>query len=81
MISTLGIRDAENLAKASKPGATKVDVFVDGEKVDELFTEGPLREGMQLESDMISHALEGRRVVNISFSGNMVTVSTEPEDG
>jgi len=80
MISTLGIRDAENLAKASQPGATKVDVFVDGEKVDQLLTDGPLKEGMQLESDAISHALEGRRVVNIYFQASTVNVHTEPDE-
>lgn len=79
MISTIEIRDAENLSKAGNSEYTKVDVFIDGAKVDVLFTKGPPKEGMQLESDKISSALEGRRVINIFFSGNMVTVSTEPE--
>jgi len=79
MISTLGIKDAEDQEKASSSEYFKVDVFIDGEKVDELFTKGPPKEGMQLESDKISLALQGRRVINIFFSGSMVTVATEPE--
>jgi hypothetical protein len=76
MISILGIQDAENFAKAEWP---KVNVYIDGEKVDTLSTKEPIREGMELESEAISRALEGRRVVNMAFSGNMVTVFTEPE--
>jgi hypothetical protein len=76
MISTLGIHDAEESDKATWP---KVDVFVDGVKVDTLSINGPLREGTEIESEAISRALEGRQIINIAFSGNMVTVITGPE--
>jgi len=76
MISTLGIRDAKDFEESSWP---KVHIYIDGEKVDTLATNEPIREGMELESEAISQALEGRRVINIAFSGDMVSVFTEPE--
>jgi hypothetical protein len=76
MISTLGISDAEEFEKATWP---KVDVFVDGVKVDTLAINGPLKEGTKIESEAISRSLEGRQVINIAFSGNMVSVFTAPE--
>jgi hypothetical protein len=70
------MRDADAFEESTWP---KVTVYIDGEKVDTLVTKEPIREGMELGSEAISRALEGRRVVNMAFSGNMVTVFTEPE--
>ena len=55
----------------------EVNIYIDGKKVDCLTTSAPLEEGMKLESEAITLALQGRKVINISFSGTMVNVSTE----
>jgi hypothetical protein len=62
-----------------RPGATRVEVIIDEEMVDTLITDEAPHEGMELESEAISRALEGRRVVGIFFLGNRVTVRTESE--
>ncbi len=83
MISILGIHDEEEAerTKASREKTTpfNVDVYIDGKKVDTVITLGPPEEGTELESFEITRALEGRRVVNISFSGSVVFVTTESE--
>ena len=76
MTSTLGIRGAKN---TEEPEYTKVDVYINGEKVDSLIIVGSLKRGIELESEAISRALEGRQVINIFFLENTVTIHTEPE--
>jgi len=55
-------------------------VFIDGELVDTIVTDEHPHEGMELESDAITRALEGRRVINTFFAGRAVNVQTEPDE-
>lgn len=66
-----------NLDEIPFLGDVDLKVFIDGQLVDTLMaTNGP-EAGQILQSEAISAALEGREVMNVSFVGTMVMVSTE----
>ena len=76
MIGDLRVRDALAVKRVS---SREVEVYIDGKKVDTLRVIGALQEGMTLDSDAINDALQGREVIDIFFTGEIVNVVTEPE--
>ncbi len=77
MIGHMHIRDA---LAVKRVGSRKVDVIIDSKKVDTLTIVGALRPGMTLDSDVINKALQGRTVIDLFFTGEVVNVVTEPEE-
>ncbi len=76
MISEHNIRDALAVKRVEY---RHVDVIIDSKKVDTLKVVGALHPGMILDTDAINEALQGRRVVDLFFTGEIVNVVTEPE--
>jgi len=77
IIGDLRVRDVLSVKKVE---SREVEVYIDGEKVDTLRVVGALHLGMTLDSDAIDQALQGRTVINIFFTGEVVNVVTEPEE-
>lgn len=76
MIGDLRVRDALAVKRVA---SREVEVFIDAKKVDTLRVTGALQPGMTLDSDKISAALQGRIVIDMFFTGEIVNVVTEPE--
>jgi hypothetical protein len=76
MVNEMHIRDALAVKRVTH---REVEVRIDGVKVDVLKVVGALRPGMTLDSDAIDAALQGRNVVDMFFTGEIVNVVTEPE--
>ena len=76
MVSEKNIRDALAVKRVA---FREVEVFIDAKKVDTLRIIGALHQGMTLDSDKIDAALQGRTVVDMFFTGEIVNVVTEPE--
>jgi hypothetical protein len=77
MVTEKNIRDALAVKRVA---SREVEVFIDAKKVDTLRVIGALQPGMTLDSDKISTALQGRTVVDMFFTGEIVNVVTEPEE-
>jgi hypothetical protein len=76
MISEHNIRDALAVRRIE---SREVEVYIDGKKVDTLKVIGALKPGMTLDTDAINDALQGREVVDMFFTGEIVNVVTKPE--
>lgn len=76
MVTEKNIRDALAVKRVA---SREVEVFIDGVKVDTLNVVGALQSGMTLDSDAINEALQGREVIDIFFTGEIVNVVTEEE--
>jgi hypothetical protein len=77
MINQLHINDALAVKRVQ---SRLVDIIIDGDKVDTFRVVGSLHPGMTLDSDAVDAALQGRTVVDIFFTGEIVNVVTEPEE-
>ena len=77
MINQLHINDALAVKRVE---SRLVDIIVDGEKIDTFRVVGALHAGLELDSDAVDAALQGRTVVDIFFTGEIVNVVTEPEE-
>ena len=75
-IGDLRVRDA---LAVKNMDSREVEVYIDSKKVDTLTVFGALHTGMTLDSDAINKALQGRLVIDMFFTRDVVNVVTEPE--
>ena len=67
-----------NLNNYDFPDGTELKVFIDGELIDSVMITGEPQKGQTIESPAITKHLQDLNVLDVSFVGTMVMVTTEP---
>jgi len=67
-----------NLNNYDFPDGTELKVFIDGELIDSVMITGEPQKGQTIESSAITKHLQDLNVLDVSFVGTMVMVTTEP---
>ncbi len=70
--------NAFNLDNYEFPEGTELKVFIDGELIDTVMITGEPQKGQTIESPAITKHLGDLKVLDVSFIGTMVMVTTEP---